>query len=189
MLLPASFSARIHPSMKNSVMHFFERFHEEISFRGTFPARQLLCRSIIERRTSCAKTWVTFVQNHSDSSRKKSSHETKLASQKKPENHAQTKWNHFRFLLQKKDEACRRPSASMLHPCNTGWIWPIDQMAPTENQGYARVWNIQRCYILLHTYAHVRNTLWCYITTHIWSNLVQSLGTNIQKHLQPLKGS
>ncbi len=94
MLLPASFSARILLGTKISVGTFSERFHTETSFQGIFPVGKLLCKSMVERQTSCAKTCAWFLQNQSDSSRQKFSHETKFASRDKTKNIHIPKWNH-----------------------------------------------------------------------------------------------
>ncbi len=65
MLLPASFSARILPSDENFRWNLFER---KISY-GNFLPRNLscgktaMCKSIVERQTSCAKTCAWFLQN------------------------------------------------------------------------------------------------------------------------------
>ncbi len=40
---------------KISVGNFSERLHTETSFKGIFPVGKLLCKSIVERQTSCAK--------------------------------------------------------------------------------------------------------------------------------------
>ena len=68
---------------KISVGKFSERFRTETSFQGIFPVGKLHCKSIVERQKSCAKACAWFLQNHSDSSGKKFSHETKFASQEK----------------------------------------------------------------------------------------------------------
>jgi hypothetical protein len=60
-----------------------ERFRTETSFQGIFPVEKLLCKSIVERQTSCAKACAWFLQNHSDFAGKKFSHETKFESQDK----------------------------------------------------------------------------------------------------------
>ena len=69
-----------------------ESFRTETSCQGIFPVGKLLRKSIVERQTSCANTCAWFLQNHSDSSGKKFSHETKFASQDKTKNkHSQPK--------------------------------------------------------------------------------------------------
>ncbi len=87
---------------KISVGNFSERFRTETSFQGIFPVEKLLCKSIVERQTSCAKTCAWFLQNQSDSSRPKFSHEIKFASQDKTKKkHSQPKMKpcSFRFLV------------------------------------------------------------------------------------------
>jgi hypothetical protein len=73
---------------KISVGNFSERFRTETSFQGIFHVGRLLRKSIVERQTSCEKACARFLQNHSNPSGNKFSHETKFASQGK------TKKNH-----------------------------------------------------------------------------------------------
>ena len=114
MLLLASFSARILPWDQNfSWKLFWERFPMETSFsRYLSCGKTAACKSIVERQTSCAKTCAWFLQNHSDPSGKKFSHETKFALQDKTKKkHSQPKMKpcSSRFLVLIWDEACWRP--------------------------------------------------------------------------------